>query len=72
MQAFSVGRNVGVQFHPEIDHEQLRDWFASDAETARELGVDVEALIVRTRIETPAARGRAADLVDLFLAHIVR
>jgi GMP synthase-like glutamine amidotransferase len=72
VQAFSVGRDVGVQFHPEIDHEQLRDWFASDAETAREHGVDVEALIVRTKEESPAARRRAADLVDLFLAHIVR
>jgi GMP synthase-like glutamine amidotransferase len=72
VQAFCVGRNVGVQFHPEIDHIQLRDWFASGVEEARELGVDVDALIERTERETPAARERAAGLVDLFLAHIER
>ena len=35
-------------------------------------GVDVDALIEQTERETPAARERAADLVDLFLAHIER
>ena len=70
VQAFCVGRNVGVQFHPEIDHVQLRDWFANGVEEAREFGVDVDALIEQTKLETPAARKRAADLVDLFLAHI--
>jgi GMP synthase-like glutamine amidotransferase len=70
VQAFSVGRNVGVQFHPEIDDVQLRAWFASSDEGARELGIDVDALIEQTKLETPAARVRAADLVDLFLSHI--
>jgi len=70
VQAFCVGRNVGVQFHPEIDHVQLSDWFASGIEEARDFGVDVGALVEQTKLETPAARERAADLVDLFLAHI--
>jgi GMP synthase-like glutamine amidotransferase len=70
VQAFCVGRNVGVQFHPEIDHVQLTDWFASGIEEARDFGVDVEALIEQTKRETPAARERALDLVDLFLTHI--
>jgi GMP synthase-like glutamine amidotransferase len=70
VQAFCVGRNVGVQFHPEVDHLQLQDWFASGVEEAREVGVDPEALIEQTRLETPAARERAADLVDLFLTHV--
>jgi hypothetical protein len=30
----------------------------------------VGALVEQTKLETPAARERAADLVDLFLAHI--
>lgn len=70
VQAFSIGRNVGVQFHPEVDHVQLRDWFASSAEEARRFGIDVDVLIEQTERETPAARERAADLVDLFLTHI--
>ncbi len=69
VQAFCVGRHVGVQFHPEVDHLQLRDWFAGGDDEAREAGVDVEALLEETAKETPAARQRALALVDLFLSH---
>jgi GMP synthase-like glutamine amidotransferase len=73
VQAFAVGKNVGVQFHPEVDDAQLADWFASgDDDGARELGVDPSALLEQTARETPAARVRAAELVDLFLRHIAR
>ena len=70
VQAFAVGRHVGVQFHPEIDHLQLLDWFAGGDEEAREFGVDIEALVERTANETPAARGRAHELVGLFLSYV--
>jgi GMP synthase-like glutamine amidotransferase len=69
VQAFAIGRNVGVQFHPEIDDVQLREWFASGEEHAREFGVDPDELLAQTALETPAARERAAVLVDLFLTH---
>jgi GMP synthase-like glutamine amidotransferase len=73
VQAFAVGKNVGVQFHPEIDDAQLADWFASgDDNGARDLGVDPQRLMVETARETPAARVRTAQLVDLFLAHVGR
>lgn len=72
VQAFAVGKNVGVQFHPEIDDAQLADWFASgDDNGARSLGVDPTELLVETARETPAARVRTAELVDLFLAHVM-
>lgn len=69
-QAFSIGPHVGVQFHPEIDDAQLKEWLASDDGDARELGLDVEALLRETANETPAARGRAQELVDLFLRRV--
>ena len=69
VQAFVVGRNVGVQFHPEIDDAQLRDWLASAAESAREFGHDIEELLAQTAREVPAARLRADRLVALFLRH---
>ena len=69
VQAFSVGRNFGVQFHPEIDDAQLRDWLASAAESAREFGHDIEELLAQTAREVPAARLRADRLVALFLRH---
>ena len=69
VQAFVVGRNVGVQFHPEIDDAQLRDWLDSAAESAREFGHDIEELLAQTAREVPAARLRADRLVALFLRH---
>jgi len=53
-----VWTNVGVQFHPEIDHVQLSDWFASGIEEARDFGVDVGALVEQTKLERRGARTR--------------
>lgn len=70
VQAFAIGRNVGVQFHPEIDDAQLAQWFAAGEGEVRAFGADPEQLLAQTARETPAARLRALDLVDLFLAHV--
>lgn len=70
VQAFAIGHHVGVQFHPEIDEAQLKEWLAADEEETRELGLDLEALLKQTARETPAARRRAQDLVDLFLRRL--
>jgi GMP synthase-like glutamine amidotransferase len=72
IQAFAIGRNVGVQFHPEIDDVQLREWFSTGEEYAREFGADPDELLAQTANETPAARNRAVVLVDLFLDHSSR
>ncbi len=68
-QAFHVGRNVGVQFHPEIDDEQLRDWLETAADDAREFGHDPAELLAVTASHVPGARERARRLVDLVLSH---
>ena len=70
VQAFAIGKNVGVQFHPEVDEVQLAEWFASgDDNGAREFGLEPADLLAQTALETPGARVRTAALVDLFLAH---
>lgn len=69
VQAFAVGANVGVQFHPEIDEVQLAQWFASGDGDTREFGLDPNDLLAETAQMTPAARKRAVSLVDLFLDH---
>ncbi len=69
VQAFVVGADLGVQFHPEIDDGQLAQWLAGGDEGVRRVGLDPVALMARTRRETPAARARAARLVDLFVSH---
>jgi GMP synthase-like glutamine amidotransferase len=68
VQAFAIGRHVGVQFHPEIDEHQLADWMAAGGDAdARDLGLDPGALVARTAAETPGARARVDELVGRVL-----
>ncbi|MDE2281977.1 MAG: type 1 glutamine amidotransferase [Actinomycetales bacterium] len=69
VQAFAIGRHVGVQFHPELDAAQLSDWFGAGGDDARTLGYDPTALIEQTRREESGARERAVALVDVVIAH---
>ncbi len=69
VQAFAIGRHVGVQFHPEIDAAQLRDWFEAAGDDARALGYDPTELIDQTAREEPRARERARELVEVVIAH---
>ncbi len=69
IQAFAIGRHVGVQFHPEVDAAQLADWFAADAAAGRRPAVDVAAMVAETRERETEARRRAAHLVDVVLEH---
>ena len=70
-QAFVLRRNLAVQFHPELDAAMLRLWLdAGGAGVARALGHDPGDLLRRTRDEEPAARHRAALLVDAFLEQV--
>jgi hypothetical protein len=67
VQAFSIRRHVGTQFHPEIDARQLRVWMSSDADDVRSLGLDPDSLIRQALDEEAGARQRARDLVTLAL-----
>ncbi len=69
VQAFTIGRHLGVQFHPEVDGEQLSGWLrgAGSADAVRAAGQDPDVLLATTTAEEPAARARADRLVETAL-----
>ena len=70
-QAFVLGRNLAVQFHPEIDESILTGWLANGGDDeVRRAGVDPDALLVETRQQAVDGRRRAHHLVDAFLADV--
>lgn len=67
VQAFTHGRHLGVQFHPESTIEIVSSWARSDRERLEALGIDDgEALLVRGRHHADAAARAAFDLFDAF------
>ena len=72
-QAFSVGRSLGLQFHPEVNSEVLESWLAAGGEEQlAEVGVAVPPLLAQTRLLTGAATTRAATLVWRFVTDVAR
>ncbi|HEX9065949.1 MAG TPA: type 1 glutamine amidotransferase [Streptosporangiaceae bacterium] len=69
VQAFAIGRHLAVQFHPEVDREQLGGWLAGDPsrDAVRAAGTDPDTFLARTAAEEPAARARASHLVETAL-----
>lgn len=69
-QAYTIGRSLGVQFHPELMSNGLAGWLNhGGAELARVQGLDPDELLASAVAEDTAAAKRADALVEAFLAH---
>lgn len=67
-QLFTLGRMVGTQFHPEIDHEHVSVWLGgADAEYLDGVGVDPEALLAEIAAHDDRNTEQCHALVDWFL-----
>jgi GMP synthase-like glutamine amidotransferase len=71
VQAFRIGRSLGVQFHPEVTRDHLAGWIDNGgaAELAR-LGIDPDELLADTEAIQPDVTTRTNRLVDWFLADV--
>jgi len=64
VQAFTVGRHLAVQFHPEVDGAQLGLWMDAGARAeAERAGQDPEEFLAETVAQERAAAARADALV---------
>jgi GMP synthase-like glutamine amidotransferase len=71
-QAFVLGRNLAVQFHPEMTSEILTSWIATGgAAEVDQFGMELETLVRQTAECDASNRERAHRLVDQFLARMI-
>lgn len=70
-QAFTVGRTMGLQFHPELDGPLLEAWIDNDGAEAVALGLDLDGMRADTARLQADARDRLNSLVKGFLDVVV-
>jgi len=71
-QAFTIGRSLGLQFHPEVTGSVLGAWLSDGggAQALTSVGVDVELLLAQTYDEEAAAWPRTRELVRGFAREV--
>jgi GMP synthase-like glutamine amidotransferase len=69
-QAYTIGRSLGVQFHPEVTIPIVQGWVATGGDDLARHGVDPARLMAETREREAENRTRAWTLLDAFLSRV--
>jgi GMP synthase-like glutamine amidotransferase len=73
IQAYRIGRSLGVQFHPEVTSADIRMWLDNGGDAqARAVGVDPRRMLAQAASESAEAQLRAASLLARFLDEVHR
>ena len=71
-QAFTAGRSLGTQFHPEVTPGIMDTWVKAYLHELDEHGVDPDGLLVETRRRSQQSRSSAWRLLDAYLERVAR
>lgn len=71
-QAYTVGRSLGVQFHPEVSADIVATWVSQDGAALRRQGLDPDGLLAQTRELDVPNRSRAWRLMDVFAGRVAK
>ncbi len=71
-QAYTIGRSLGVQFHPEVTPEIMDSWVATYRHKLDQAGVDPDRLLQETYQRADDTRAAAWRLFDGFLERVAK
>ena len=71
-QAYTFGRSLGVQFHPEVTPEIMKLWVDVYRHELDQEGVDPDGLLEQTLLRADQSRAAAWGLFDAFVDRVAR